>query len=382
MVQIPENYWCFEDEFPKQNVSGVNLLKNNKYLPVGKNFFSFVNNEHFTALLFNLIPIKNVEVQNFGEKIFVSPCGIPFGLKILTDGVLVVDLKKIKTSEGYKFPAGDANLKKGDIIVSINDCKVTSNGQLRSLVQKSGGKPLKIKLKRDSVGLETELVPVLSSVSGREQWMSGILVRDSYAGLGTLTYSTKSGYFGGLGHAVYDIDTGNSLPIGSGEIVEASIYDVVQGSCSKPGELCGELKNNKPMGKIEINADCGLYGVLDRPVTPHEFIPMGLSHEARVGKAYIYSTIDGEESKKYEVEIESIDHRQDVKNFVLKIVDGELLKKTGGIVQGMSGSPIIQDGKFIGAITHVFLNDPTRGYGVFAETMIMMSQEIAKYKNF
>lgn len=379
-AQVSENYWCFNDDLPKDIVPSIKLFKNYDSVPVGKNFFSFVNNEQFTAFLFNLIPVKNVAVQNFERKIFVRPCGIPFGLKIFTDGVLVVDLQKIKTSEGEKFPAGSANIKKGDMLISVNGCKVTGNSQLKNLVQKSRGKPLKLKIKRNDKYIETEIKPVLSF--DKKKWLSGIWVRDSSAGLGTLTFSTKSGYFGGLGHPVYDVDTGNNLPIGSGEIVEASIYDVVQGSCSKPGELCGELKNDKPMGKIEINTESGLYGVLNKPLELHEFVPIGLKHEIKTGRAYIYSTVDEGAPQKYEIEIESIDFKQDVKNFVVKIVDESLLKKTGGIVQGMSGSPIIQDEKFIGAITHVFLNDPTRGYGVFAETMIMTSQEIAKYRNF
>lgn len=379
-IKIPESYYRYDDDdLCVENFSYINLLKKRGDLPVGKNFFSFVNNEQFIALLFNLIPIKNVTVQNYGKKIFVQPCGAPFGLKILTDGVLVVDLKKINTAEGEKSPADEADLKKGDVLLSANGHKISGCSQFRSLVQKNQGKAMKLKVRRNSSEFETEIEPVLAK--DRQQWCTGVLVRDSYAGLGTLTF-IKGNHFGGLGHAVYDSDVGDSLSIGSGEIVDASIDGVVKGSCSKPGELCGNLKTNKPIGNIKMNTECGVYGSLYGPLEQHEPVPLGLKQEVKVGKAYIYSTVDEDGPKKYEVEIKSIDYQEDYKNYVIEIVDEELLSKTGGIVQGMSGSPIIQDGKFVGAITHVFLNDPTKGYGVFGEAMITDLQEIVKFENF
>lgn len=373
--KIPGNFVCFANEFPKNTLLGMNFIKNQNNIPTQKNLCNLKHKEQFKAILFNLFPVKNVNFQQLGKKIYVSPCGTPFGLKILTDGVLIVDIQKVKTKNGEVYPAKLAGLKKGDFLISVNDCKITNNSQLEQFVIKSKGKPLKFKIKRNDKEIELKIKPVFSIEHG--VFTSGIWVRDSSAGIGTLTFSTQSGFFGGLGHAVVDLDTGNNLTVGEGEIVEASIYDIVQGNCSQPGELKGDLKTQL-IGKIIVNTECGLYGILDKPLKPHDYVPLGLKHEIKLGPAYIYSTIKGNKSEKFKIQIESIDYNHDIKNFVIKIVDENLLNQTGGIVQGMSGSPIIQNGKFIGAITHVFLNDAKRGYGVFAENMLMTARQTLK----
>lgn len=379
-MQIPDSFNCFSDDFPNRLMVGINLVKSSDHMPTSKNFFSFVNNDQFTAFLFNMIPVKDVGVTMLGEKVSVNPCGTPFGLKFLTDGVLVVNLSRVKIEGGEKFPAKDAGLKKGDVLISVNGKKIKSNFQLKNVVVSNGSNPLKLKVRRGSNEFETELRPAFSVEHGC--WQSGIWLRDSSAGIGTLTFVTKSGLFGGLGHAVFDVDTGNSMPFGKGEIVAVSIKDIKHADFSKPGELCGEFVNNTPIGEIKINTESGLYGRLNGSTSSIkssiEPLQIGLKHEVKVGKAYIYSTVEGETSKRYEIEIESINLKKDFKNIIFKVVDRELLEKTGGIVQGMSGSPIVQNNRLVGAITHVFLNDPSRGYGVFAETMLLTLREALK----
>ncbi len=373
-LKVPGSFRSFSNSYLNNEFNGLNLFKQTESVPTGKNLFNFVNNSSFKALLFNLIPIKNIGIQQIGEPIYVSPCGTPFGLKFLTDGVMIIDYQSVTTKNGVEYPAKKAGLIKSDVIVYANGQKILSNKQLKNLIKKSNGNNINLTIRRNFKEIEITIKPEFSVVDN--SWQAGILVRDSSAGLGTLTFSTQSGFFGGLGHAVFDINTESCLPLGSGEIVEASINEIKMGDFLKPGELCGEFSKTKPIGKIETNTSCGLYGRLNKPLKPHDFLPIGLKHEVQKGRAFIYSTIEGCEPKQYEIEIESIDYRQNSKNFVLKIVDKELLNKTGGIVQGMSGSPIIQNGKFIGAITHVFLNDAKRGYGIFAETMLEISDDV------
>ena len=371
--KISDVYKVFVGEKPEFNFFGVNFKKMEKNVPVLEDSKKFVENEFYKAKLFNLIPIKNVVVKKY-NKTYVFPCGTPFGVKFLTQGVMVVDTQEIKTEQGEKNPSKEKKKKKGDIIESINEEKVNTNDDIKSIVLNSKGKEIKVKYNRNFKQYETILVPVLSST--KNKWLTGLWVRDSSAGIGTTTFCLNDGRFAGLGHAVCDVDTGKKLPLGTGEIVEAKINNVKKGECGSPGELCGNFSKNKIMGYVKKNTDCGLYGRLYRPISVNKPLMVGFKQEARVGKAHIFCTIDGNKPKQYDISIESIEYNSKSRNFVIKIVDEELLNKTGGIVQGMSGSPIIQDNKIVGAITHVFLNDSTKGYGVFAETMLEVLDDI------
>ncbi len=372
---IPTTYRIFKGQEPIFNYFGVEFSKIDE-----KNFRKnpsqkFIENDFYRAKLFNIIPLKEVNVKKY-SKTYVFPCGTPFGVKVLTDGVMVTNTEIIKTKNGEKNPSKEAGLKKGDIIEEINEKKITSNDDLKNVIYISNGNEIKVKYNRNFRDYETTLKPVLSEKENR--WLTGLWVRDSSAGLGTTTFCTKDGIFAGLGHAICDIDTGEKLPLGSGEIVKASIDSVKKGTCGNAGELCGTFNKESSIGNAKINSDFGLYGRLYTPISPHEPVVVGFKQEAKVGKAYIYCTVEGDVSKKYKILIESIDYKSASRNFVIKITDEKLLEKTGGIVQGMSGSPIIQNGKFIGAVTHVFLKDSTRGYGIFAETMLELTDRVKK----
>lgn len=330
-------------------------------------------NKEYNVTLLGVIPIKKIYVREI-DKIKVIPCGTPFGVKLLTDGVMIINIKDVICENEIKSPAKEAGLKIGDVITSVDGNKISSNSELKELVSSAEGKLLRLKYKRNFEEYETKLKPAYSSKD--DKWIAGLWVRDSSAGIGTITFCTENGVFGGLGHPICDVDTGNILPLGRGEIVGAYINDIKHGTAGSPGELCGIFSNNESIGNVKINDDCGLFGRLIKPIKIHEPVLIGLKQEVKIGKATIYSTIFGDVPQSYDIEIESIDFNQNNRNYVVRITDQKLLKKTGGIVQGMSGSPILQNGKLVGAITHVFINDPTRGYGVFAETMVEKSNQI------
>ncbi len=305
-------------------------------------------------------------------------CGTPFGIKLLTDGVIVTGFAKIGDG-GNAFelsPAGRAGIEKGDIITSVNGEKIKSSENMSELIAASGESAELTYTREDTE--YTATVEIKRDTDGQPR--IGLWVRDSTAGIGTMTfYDAESGGCAGLGHAVCDVDTGDILPLGSGQIVPAVITGVIKGECNSPGELCGTLTPAQVDGNITDNCDCGLYAVTDKEDMQSNAMPLAFSNEVKCGKAYILSTIDPEAPKKYSVEIESVDiNGIDNKNMVIRVTDKELIEKTGGIVQGMSGSPIVQNGRLVGAVTHVFISDPTHGYGIFAQTMYEHMIEISE----
>lgn len=311
-----------------------------------------------------------------GKRPELVPCGIPFGLKLTTDGVIVTGFGK--TDDGDNpfelSPAAKAGIEKGDVITAVNGTPVTSSAQLSELISDCSehGIPAKIEYTRDGNITVTEVYPK-ADTDGTAK--IGVWVRDSTAGIGTMTfYNEQSGISAGLGHAVCDIDTGQVLPLADGEIVPAKISGVVKGKSGAPGELCGIFTNSVPYGKITANTRVGLYSTLPASPVATKPIPMGYASEVKCGKAYILSTPQGEEPQKFAVEITSISpDDKDNKNLTIEVTDTRLLEISGGIVQGMSGSPIIQDGMLIGAVTHVTVNNPAKGYGIFAQTMYEQS---------
>lgn len=304
-------------------------------------------------------------------------CGTPFGIKLLTDGVIVTGFAKIGDSNNAfeLSPAGSAGIEKGDVITSINGVKIKSSENMSELIAASG-ESAELTYIRDDTEY-TATVEIKSDTDGQPR--IGLWVRDSTAGIGTMTfYDPECGGCAGLGHAVCDVDTGEILPLGRGQIVPAVITGVRKGESNSPGELCGTLTPAAVDGNITDNCGCGLYAVTDKEDIQRNAMPLAFGDEVKCGKAYILSTIDAETPKKYSVEIESVDkNSSDNKNMVIRVTDKELIEKTGGIVQGMSGSPIIQDGKLVGAVTHVFISDPTHGYGIFAQTMYEHMIEIS-----
>ncbi len=318
--------------------------------------------------LFGIIPVKNVELKTV-ETPMLIPGGEPFGIKLLMDGVMIVGTGTVKTEQGIKCPAEESGLKKGDIILSANGKSVMENSEIQEIVSKSKGKPINIKYIHNNEQKETSLKPALSDSDGA--YKAGIWVRDSMAGIGTITYrDPATNRFGGLGHPVCDCDTGEIIPVSSGETAEVTINKVVKGSKGLPGELHGTFSPKLSSGIIYKNNKYGIFGELFAPAADNEAIPMGLKQEIKEGPAQIRATIDENGPQNYDIEIESVDYNNTgTKNMVIRVTDRRLLERTGGIVQGMSGSPIIQNGKLIGAVTHVLVNDPEKGYGIFCENM-------------
>lgn len=316
-----------------------------------------------------LIDIKQVAVQVVDRRV-VSVCGTPFGIKMFTDGVMVVGMGPVPTENGNLCPARSAGLQQGDIILSLNGEKKLNNQVISGLVQKSQGAPMALRYHRGDEIRSAVVTPVLSNTDSR--YHIGLWVRDSSAGIGTLTFcDPETGMFAGLGHAICDVDTGEVMPLSQGEIVHAFITGVAPGLPGEPGELKGTFRDNNTWGRVYLNNVNGIYGKFCGTIDPFTTIPMAMSHEVVSGPAKILTTVDGETPEYFDVTIEKVQSYQDSagRNMVIHVTDPDLLEKTGGIVQGMSGSPILQDGMLVGAVTHVFVNDPTRGYGIFAENM-------------
>lgn len=326
--------------------------------------------------LLGIIPIKTVNIQEIDEPLLV-PCGTPFGIKLLTDGVIAVELSSFDTGHGIASPAVDAGIKTGDIIKTIDGKKILSNEDIANIIEESEGKSLSVALVRNNSEMTVSVTPCKCSADN--SYRIGMWVRDSSAGIGTLTfYDPENGSFAGLGHPVCDVDTGCIMPLYKGEVAEVTVNGVKKGKPGIPGELMGSFSAGGAIGDLISNCENGLYGTLNGSVTDEEPVKLGMRQEIETGKAYIYTTIDGKKAKKYEIIIEKIDLQDpdSGKNMIIKVTDEELLEKTGGIVQGMSGSPIIQNGKLIGAVTHVFVNNPAKGYAIFADTMYNCSVNV------
>lgn len=304
------------------------------------------------------IPIKEANVS-YKERPCVVPGGMPFGIKIRSEGVMII-------STADNSPAKRAGIRAGDVILSVNGESVHTNSEISEMLNTS--ETAALVLRRGDTELSIELDPELDG----DEHKIGAFVRDSAAGIGTLTfYEPESKMFGGLGHPVSDPTTGEAVPLGAGEITKAQIYGVVAGRDGTAGELCGLLLPSSDIGEISANTPSGVYGALTEPLNG-EPIPIAFRQEVHTGAASILTTVDGDTPHEYSIEIERINLLDlgGSKAMVIKITDPELLSLTGGIVRGMSGSPIIQDGRFAGAVTHVLVNDPSRGYAIFAETML------------
>ena len=328
--------------------------------------------------LFGIFPIKTVTLSKSEEK-YVVPGGIPFGVKMISDGVMITAVSGVNCEGRVVSPARDAGLKIGDVIVSINDEIMHSNEDVISAVNDADGNALNVTVKHPNGNSEQlKLKPVLDSSD--KCYKLGIWVRDSSAGIGTVTfYDPQSQTFGGLGHAVCDSDTGNALALLEGEIVGAEIDGVTKGKNGAPGQLCGHFSPYFGAGRILKNDETGVYGTLNKVKVMSQPIPVAFKQDVKVGKATMLTTICGSSAEEYEIEIEKIcigDGRK-TKNMVVHITDRRLLSQAGGIVQGMSGSPIIQNRKLVGAVSHVFVNDCTRGYAIFAENMLETAQSVA-----
>ncbi len=331
--------------------------------------------------LFGVIPIKKTNV-NVVSKTNVAVLGIPFGIKLYTEGVLVTEVSEVKSNSQNISPATIAGIKKGDYIISVNDKKINTNEDLAILIEDSGGQTMHFKIMRDGEYLYLDLKPVLSDEDSL--YKAGIWIKDSSAGIGTLTfYSPEYNVVCGLGHAIYDKDTSSVLKFSKGELVGANIISVNKAVSGVPGELKGKINYTK-VANMKLNCHNGVYGDLTCPINTENMTEIAHKSEIKNGAAQILCTINDGGVQSFSCEIKVKDQRVNdtVQNLIVTITDKTLLEKTGGIVQGMSGSPIIQNGKLVGAVTHVLVDDPTKGYGIFAENMLETAQSVAEGNKF
>ncbi|MEE1504641.1 MAG: SpoIVB peptidase, partial [Acutalibacteraceae bacterium] len=309
---------------------------------------------------------ENREITEPLPQVYIG--GYPIGLKLYADGVVIVGTEAVDTENGLINTAEKAGLKLGDIIKKVNGIRVKSNAEVSHIIEKSGGKELIFEAERKGKTFEAIFKAEFSQ--SEQKYKAGIWIRDSSAGIGTVTFCTKDGGFASLGHAVCDIDTKSTIPISQGECTEAKLTGFIKGQNGSAGELCGYL-DNKRTGVIFSNDSLGVYGCFDSLPENQALYEIANASEILTGEAEIITTIENGTTEKYSIIIEKIDEKStENKNLVIKITDRALIEKTGGIIQGMSGSPIIQNGKLVGAVTHVFLNDATGGFGIFAETML------------
>nr|WP_062356011.1 SpoIVB peptidase [Bacillus kwashiorkori] len=361
--------------------ANVQAIKNNDNIHIAydeKNVSLTALNSGDSEVLLELagIPLKKVKV-NVLKDLRVIPGGQSIGVKINTKGVLVVGHHQVDTTSGKISPGEKAGIKVGDLITEINGKPILSMGEVTPFVQQAGssGKPLKLVIKRNEETIKTELSP--EKDKNEDKYKLGLYIRDSAAGIGTLTfYEPNSKNYGALGHVISDMDTKMPIVVKDGYIVPSTVTSINKGSNGVPGEkLARFLPERSIVGNIRANNQFGIFGQLNKNIKngiADKPIPVALSHEVKKGPAKILTVVDDDKVEAFDIEIvNSIPQKfPATKGMVIKITDPRLLERTGGIVQGMSGSPIIQNGKLIGAVTHVFVNDPTSGYGVHIEWML------------
>ncbi len=333
---------------------------------------SKVGNNKVELKLFNSIAVKDINVSVIPTTT-VIPVGKAIGMKLYTKGVLVVGMSEIENEEKIKEkPYENSGIEEGDSIIAINNEEINTTDELIQQVNNSNGESLKIKYVKNDKILETSIVPVKT----KEDYKIGLWVRDAAAGIGTLTfYEPSTNMFMSLGHGIIDIDTEEIVDISKGELVTANILSIIKGEKNKPGEIKGSITKGVAIGDIYKNTKMGVYGnVKNRQYIDTTYNEMEVAErsEIKTGKATILCQLDSGTPQEYQIEIERIysNNNTDNKSMLIKITDEELLNKTGGIIQGMSGAPIMQNGKFIGAVTNVLVKDPTKGYAIFGDLLI------------
>jgi len=365
------SFWTVPDEIHtlQDSPSGVSDIYTLTYDKTdAKGMRSFAAGKYKVRVsLFNM-PIKDSTLL-VGERRYVAISGEIIGLRLFTEGVMIVEIDSVYGLDGAISPGANAGLQKGDVICKIDGEETLSSNAVHNKIKYSGGKSMDVEYIRDGKHYLTVLTPVLSSFDNC--YKGGLWIRDSAAGIGTVSFfDVTTGTFAALGHAVCDVDTGDVLPLLNGDIVEADIVGCKKGASGAAGELCGVF-TSESKGVLVNNTTTGIYGVFDEWDKEAELYPVAAEDEIKKGKAQILSTVDSSGAKLYDIEIIKINaDSADNKNMVIQVTDSELISKTGGIVQGMSGSPIIQEGRIVGAVTHVLVNNPQKGYAIFAETML------------
>ncbi len=364
---LPDTFYTAETELRIASMPWVTVQQKQETVAQAGNA-NEDKSRNVTLSLFGTIPLKTVRTVNV-ETRSVQVCGTPFGVKMFSDGALVVAFSDQYTNLGTENPAKEAGLKLGDLIVSAGGHAVRSNEELTQAITDAAGNAIPIVYRRDGVQHTTMLTPVQDASTGA--YRAGLWVRDSSAGIGTMTFlDPLNGTFAGLGHAISDTDTGADITLLSGEIVPVVITGCVSGTAGSPGELRGEF-SAAAAGTVLANDSTGVYGEYLAAMSGQS-CPVMQPQEIALGDAEIWTTISGSTPRAYSVRIEQVNMTSSDpnRNLLVKVTDPELLAATGGIVRGMSGSPIVQNGRLVGAVTHVLVNDPTRGYGIFATTML------------
>lgn len=330
--------------------------------------------------LFNRIPLKDVSL-NIIPKTSVVPLGNLVGLKLYTSGVLVVGMSEIEGSDNKKYkPYENTGIEEGDMIIKVAGNTVTCTADLLENVNESKGEKIDIVYVRDGETIETNIIPVKT---GENKYKLGLWVRDAAAGVGTVSfYEPSTQTFAALGHGIQDVDTGKLLDIAKGEFVTTKIVSITKGETGNPGKIQGTIQNSTEIGEVYKNTEFGVYGKAYNTsklnIDVSEALEVATRDEIKTGPAKIICTLENNKKKEYDIEIEKIYkyNNDNNKSMLIKVTDKELIEKTGGIIQGMSGSPIIQNNKVVGALTHVLVNDPQTGYGVFADLMIKQMKMI------
>ena len=379
---LPSNYIIMQGENLRlYTLLGIRLIEESSYQTLQTSStleqkkINKIGKVSFRLNLFNLIPLKNIDV-NVIPKTTVVPMGNAIGMKLYTAGVLVVGMSEIEGKKPYE----NSGIKEGDRIIQINQNQIDNTDDLMKAVNKSDGNNISIKYVRDEKTITTSIKPLKNSSN---EYKIGLWVRDAAAGVGTLTfYEPSSGMFATLGHGIMDIDTAVLIKIANGELVTTNILSINKGTKGNPGEIRGTIEAGHTIGSISKNTKFGVFGTINK--TPYlntsntNEVQVALREEIKTGKAQIICELENGKKEYYDIEIQRIfiSNNKDNKSMLIKVTDKKLSEKTGGIIQGMSGAPIIQNGKFVGAVTHVLVNDPTIGYGVFADIMLKQMKEV------
>lgn len=378
---LPSNLILIQGEQLKINtILGINV-KNAETMQASSNLNNSIVDKTgkmtLNLSLFNLFPVKDVTV-NVIPKTSVIPLGKAIGMKMYTEGVLVVGMSEIEGKKPYE----NSGIETGDKIIEINNREINNTDELIACVNSSKGEAVEIKYISDTEEKVANIEPVKTA---NNEYKLGLWVRDAAAGVGTLTfYEPSTGNFGALGHGINDVDTYELIDIANGELVTTNIVDIVKGQDGTPGEIRGTIDNGITVGAIAKNTSFGVYGEISNinrlNINNSKAMEVANRNEIKTGKAEIICELENGITKTYEIEIQKIflENNENNKSMLIKITDEELIEKTGGIIQGMSGAPIIQNGKFIGAVTHVLVNDCKMGYAVFGDLMIKQMREVSK----
>lgn len=379
LMFVTIGYSRFPDEMTVNEFDEISAGKTYVCQALSSSSPSLANEEQYvtSVKLFNIFPVKKAKVTVTQRK-YVVPGGNVFGIRLYTRGVMVIRIDEVTTPSGNRSPGKSAGLKAGDMILSVDGKSITRNKELSSAIAASNGKTMKMIIERNGEEKEIIFEPALSNEG---TYKGGLWIRDSTAGIGTVTwYDRSNGIFAGLGHAVCDVDTGEIMPLSGGDAVEAEVKGCYKGTAGSAGELCGVFTSGT-IGELYLNGYTGVYGIMDSYDKNRSVLPVALKQEVKTGAARIICTVDENGPQYYDAEITKVytDTSDDQRNLTIKITDEALIEKTGGIVQGMSGSPIVQNGMLVGAVTHVFVDDPTEGYGILAENMLDTAKQVETY---